>query len=493
MDMNEKIENIVADYIAVNKLFSPGQKVVLAISGGADSVGLLQILNKLRTAGKIDVKLHLAHVNHHLRAEESDGDANFVASLAEGLALPLTIEDVDVMAMARREKLSIETAARMLRLNALKAVAKTQNASAILTAHHKDDNAETIIHRLLRGTGYTGLAGIRPKIEFQDGSVFVRPLLNISRKQIEDYLAKTNTNWRTDATNADCRFTRNHIRHKLVPLIEKGCQSPLSESLSILARHCCGLDEKLRTLTGSAWENCSRELEAESLVLQREAFLAEAKPVQIELIKKTLSQLNCGLRKFTFEHYNAILTFAKSAKPDKTLKLPNGLMMRVDSDEIIFCYAPSESELPMQPVQIQLPGEVRFGPWVIETRILSPGDCDLEAFKAKKDNCTEWFDLDAIIEPLYARRRRDGDKFIPFGHKSSKKAGKFLTSAKISGKTKKISFIIADPEKILWLAPVRGSGFCSVSGDTSRILQIKIFRKLAQQQQSPQKRILPEI
>ncbi len=265
------IEQKVEDFIKYYGLLPGGSKFLLAVSGGADSVALLKILVSLKLSGRINNDFHIAHINHQLRGQKSLNDEKYVKTLAEKHNLSVTIEQIDVKNYAKENKLSIETAARNLRLEKLAAIAQKNGCSCIVTAHQKNDNAETMIHRLLRGTGFKGLAGIRPKSVI-NGTIFIRPLLCLSRKEIEDYLVSQNIHWQTDHTNLDCRFTRNRIRHRFLPMLQRQSFDDLVELLFILSQKSFSFSEKVEKQTEAAWKECIIEQSDYSVSMDIEKF-----------------------------------------------------------------------------------------------------------------------------------------------------------------------------------------------------------------------------
>lgn len=207
-----EFEENLTRYIEKEKLIDSGGRIAAAVSGGADSTALLYALWSIKKQNIISADLICVHINHQLRGADSDEDEKSVIELADKLNIPAFTKRVDVRGFAKAEKISIETAARELRIKALIEIAKERGCNIIATGHQANDNAETIIHRLLRGTGFRGLCGIKPKNVFENGIIFVRPLLCFTRKQITDYLTIEGLRWQTDATNFDCRYKRNFIR-----------------------------------------------------------------------------------------------------------------------------------------------------------------------------------------------------------------------------------------------------------------------------------------
>ena len=204
------MKNKILTYINKESLLKRGEKVIVTCSGGADSIFLLHILNKLR------FDCVVAHCNFHLRGEESDRDENFVREFCEKENLTLLVEHFDTKKYAAENKLSIEMAARELRYTWFEKVREKHNAQAIAVAHHSDDSIETILLNLLRGTGLRGICGIRPRNEF-----VVRPLLCVNRKEIEDYLSEQGISYITDSTNLENEYTRNKIRNIVMPILRE--------------------------------------------------------------------------------------------------------------------------------------------------------------------------------------------------------------------------------------------------------------------------------
>ena len=229
--MLSSFEKKVADFIKANELFENADKVLLAVSGGADSIALLHVMQVFKKKGIIKADLYCAHINHQLRAGRADKDEEFVRAQAAKLRLNITTRRIDVREFARKNKMSIETTARKMRMENLLEIAGQNCCSYIVTGHQKDDNSETVLHRLLRGTGFRGLAGIWPIRTFDGNIQFVRPLLCVTRDEIVKYLQQNKLQWCEDETNADCRYTRNYIRHKLLPLLQKDFNGSLVKSL----------------------------------------------------------------------------------------------------------------------------------------------------------------------------------------------------------------------------------------------------------------------
>ncbi|MHC4324673.1 MAG: tRNA lysidine(34) synthetase TilS, partial [Planctomycetota bacterium] len=452
-----EFEKKLADFIRSNGLLGPAEKILLAVSGGADSIALMYAMHALNAGSVFNAGLLCAHINHQLRGGQADSDEEFVAAQATELTMPFTARRTDVREFARLGKLSIETAARRLRMEALIDIAKANGCSLVATAHQKNDNAETLIQRLSRGTGFRGLGGIWPQRVFAGEIKFVRPLLCFGRDEIVEYLRQRNLNWRRDHTNADCTYRRNYIRHKLMPALQQDCSGSLAEQLSQLARSARGYYDMVCGRANEVWPGLA-DCDAEKTVLDLKLFGTEQEPVKVELIRRSLANINCGERDLTQGHYQGILQLAEQNTAGRKMELPGGFIVRREYGKLIFTNRRAEKtawagEL-AHPTAIEIPGQTTFGEFLIQATVLDKNEVDFEKFRAAKTGSIEWFDLEKIALPLVVRRRRAGEKFVPLGQREEKKLGKFLTAQRVPQRIRKKTLVVADSEKIIWVWPV---------------------------------------
>jgi tRNA(Ile)-lysidine synthase len=475
--MLSRLEKKVVDFIKANGLFDSAEKLLLAVSGGADSTALLYVMHALKAGKVLTGELVCAHTNHQLRGVESDLDQEFVVAQAAKLKLPVTTRRLDVRGFARRNKLSIETAARQLRIEALIDIAKESKCDAIVTAHQKNDNAETLIQRLSRGTGLRGLAGIWPARVFAGEIEFVRPLLCVTRGEIIEYLRGQNIEWRQDHTNADCAYRRNYIRHRLLPAVQRDCTNSVVEQLSVLARSARKFYGLVCASADELWPDLA-DCAGEKIVLDLEIFLNQAKPIQVELIRRSLATLGCGERDLNQRHYEHVLQLASQNVSGRKMELPGGFVILRDYRQLIFSenrrvgFSPPNSSDKL--TVLEIPGQTRFGKYLIEATIVEAGRNGLDQFKTGKTDYIEWFDLERIKTPLVVRFRRPGDKFVPLGLAQEKKLGKFLTAQRVPHSTRRKVLVVADREKTIWVCPIRISEQAKVTGETRRIIQLHV-------------------
>jgi len=519
-----EFEQKVGDFIKANELFGSADKILLAVSGGADSTALLYAMRALSSENVFGAKLLCAHINHQLRGAEADSDEDFIIAQAAELKLAVTTKQADVRGFAGRNKLSIETAARKLRIKNLIEIARANNCDCVATAHQKNDNAETILQRLTRGTGFRGLGGIWPMHVFNDGFNFVRPLLCVRRDEIIKYLQERNLKWRQDHTNADCTYRRNYIRHRLLPVLQQDCSGSLVEQLSELSESARRFYKLVCNRADEVWQKVA-DCVGEKITLDSKMLLAQPQPVMVELARRSLTAIGCGERDLTQRHYEGILRLAEQNVSGRKIDLPGEFVIGAEYGNLIFS-RPQKSEIrsqktevrrqksedrrqktedrsqkseirnlssvlavrhpvdcPPSSVALEVPGQTRFGRNSVKAAVLDARcsmlhrkvSCGDTRRKTKsRIQFIERFDFDKIKPPLVVRLRKPGDRFVPLGLGEEKKVGKFLTAARVPQEVRQKLLIVADSEKIIWVWPIRISEQAKVTDGTRKILQLQI-------------------
>ncbi|MBN2314712.1 MAG: tRNA lysidine(34) synthetase TilS [Sedimentisphaerales bacterium] len=448
--------------------------VVLAVSGGADSMALLYAMQTLKDERFCTARFICAHVNHQLRGVEADLDEAFVIAEASRLKLDVTTRRVDVRSYARDHKLSIETAARQCRMKALIEIAKENNCERIATAHQKNDNAETVLHRLIRGTGYRGLGGIWPKRVFADGVTFIRPMLCVTHEEVIEYLKTRKLQWRRDRTNTDCTFKRNYIRHCLLPALQRDCDDSLVEMLFGLSRSARRFYSRVCERADDVWPSLA-ECTAENAKLNLNKFQNESPPVGIELIRRSLDHLGCGQRDLTRRHYERIIQLTAQNITDGKIELPGKVVVQRDYEKLIFSRSRGVDRRVgfSPPVRLNVPGQTRYGKYLIEASIRSTNQNTFMSMGGR-NSYIECFDLEKVKQPLSIRLHRPGDRFVPLGMAGEKKIGKFLTAQHVPHDIHRKIVLIEDQERIIWVWPIRISEQAKVTVGTAQILQLQI-------------------
>jgi tRNA(Ile)-lysidine synthase len=466
------LERKVADFVQSRALFARGGRILLAVSGGADSIALLHVMFRLRRKGIVADDLLCAHLHHGLRGGASDGDEAFVVEQAKELGLPIVARSLDVQRHACENRLSTETAARQLRLASLVEIARQEGCSSVALGHQMNDNAETVLQRLERGTGIRGLGGIRPSRLAGEGLAFVRPLLCCSRQEIVQYLRGRNLSWREDHTNADCTYTRNRIRHRLLPLLQEASEGSLMEELAGLSGSAARLHDKIAWEASTAIERHAR-LSGSRATIHAKALAALPEAVAVEVLRQLLTRMGLGERDLTRRHYRGVVELARRDQAKTRMSLPGDFCALREHDAIVLRKPIPHGQERLDPLEVRVPGTTDFGPYRIEAQILDRTRIEKRAI-ADKDPFREYLDFDRVHLPLVARTRRPGDHFVPLGQRSEKKLGKFLTAAKVPDDRRRRTFLIEDTEIILWLCPIRISDRAKVTEQTSIVLDLTV-------------------
>jgi tRNA(Ile)-lysidine synthase len=510
----------VLTYVRRQELLSAGDRVGVAVSGGIDSVALLRVLLELRK--ELGIVLSVVHFNHKLRGSESDADQKFVSQLAAEHYLEFYCESGDTEELAAEEHKGIESAARALRYDFFWGVLGPREeyppllpkegrsrASAppntgpnkIATGHTLDDQAETVLMRLIRGTGPRGLVSIHPRIvsdsesdgsDDSDGEI-VRPLLGIRRRALQQYLADLNQLWREDATNSDSKFTRNRVRKLLLPLIEREFNPSIVENLSELAeiardeedyweneiagwmgtviqwsppewtRGLPGFGDSqplVQIQTSHSSRLNSRQNEAElfqrieqsshaiaNCSVSRPWFLTESKAVQRRVIKAIGEQAGIPLE---FKHIEEILRFAVEDGPaGKKLSLPLGWKLIRDPESVVFITPDLRRQEPITDYEYSLP---------VPGRVLVPElGIVIEALRissesgASEYNPQQLLDGGLLPELLTVRNWRPGDRYWPAHTKSPKKIKELLQEKHVSQPERKVWPIVLKKDEVIWM------------------------------------------
>jgi len=461
----------VSSFIDVHGLIRRDDKILVGVSGGADSMALLSILATLRQHHKFHFEMHCVHFDHGLRPDDAYDDRVCVQQTADALSIPCYFESLPVTEYAGSRGLSTETAARECRMTALLTQARLLACGSIALGHHQDDNAETLIDRMSRGTGFRGLAGIWP-VRMQDRIRFIRPLLTLTRRDIMAYLRGMSLSWREDHTNADCRFRRNYIRHKLFPGLSSDTEASLVDMLSNLSLSCYRLYHRQLLPRVDMITARAVSLHADHAVLSRRSLQAESPLVLVELFRQTLQYLGCGEQTLADIHYKTLLMMIHT--PTR-LSLPRGFQAISDERNLILYRreVPTLGTLPREPVSLHIPGKTIFGPFVIEAK-QTPVNPLTPPTRHEPEPGVERFDMQKIAGAIHARIRRPGDRFRPLGKTTPQKVGKFISRAGCDFETRKNIFLICDNRHILWVCPIRMSETAKISPATKEVLELRV-------------------
>jgi len=440
------------------KLARPGERVLVALSGGADSVALLLILRRLQDEGAVDVA-GAAHLNHQLRGAEADADEAFCAALAARIGVPFVSEKVDVAALARAQKRSVEDAARTARYAFLARAADRLGADVIAVAHTREDQAETFLLRLLRGAGTRGLASIQPRA----GRV-VRPLIEVERAALRAFLDQHGESFREDATNADVSIPRNRVRHELIPFLRSHFSPGV---VGVLAREAALARQDEEFLQAEAIKLAAQIVLFEDDVIRLDAAgLRDASPALSSRVVQAALQRYAGRKPIAFHHIERVLGLAigsagfarrgRGAAKAGAVSLPGQTALRTGGSIVLrrrLVHRSAEREGGNSfAFPLSIPGEVELGPQRLAVGAERlPAATGGEARWAGRG--TEVGIAEASLHlPLGVRSRRPGDRFTPLGGPGARKLQDFLVDRKVARDARDALPLVVDGrDRIVWV------------------------------------------
>jgi tRNA(Ile)-lysidine synthase len=447
-------------HVVSEKLITPGMKLVIAVSGGADSVALLHLLHQLKT--DMHLSLLAVHVNHQLRGAESDADEQFVKKLCDRLNIQAIFKKVKIDSEA-----DLENQARNKRREVLFQILKLYKFDYIALGHQKNDQAETILMNLARGAGITGMGGIKPKTVS-----IIRPLLAFSRSEIEGWLKDNKYDWREDKSNQDTHFTRNRIRSELVPWMEANLNKSIIDRLLLQSQTFRQADDYFMKHTGRLLKKSIVEDTGEQVILDL-AFLRQLAEIeQFYVLKACYRALSKSDHDFFMHSFNEIKRLFNS-EGSKLTKLSHGIFVVKQYNELILTTTdPSQVSFDTKELVID---EERthfvFYNWRFTLKYLKNIPKNLTLTKQIQNVL---IDLNKVSLPLKLRGRLPGDRFIPAGMNSEKKLKEFFIDEKVPKLERDKVPVLTDSEKILWIVGYRLDARALCNEETHKILHIAI-------------------
>jgi tRNA(Ile)-lysidine synthetase-like protein len=493
----------VRQYAQRYSLFSPGETVVVGVSGGPDSLCLLHLVRRL--APELRLWLHVAHLHHGLRGADADADAAFVAELADCWGLPCTVGLADVATLAREAGQSLEEAARQARYRFLAEVAEAGGAATLAVGHNADDQAETVLMHFLRGSGVAGLRGMLPRTPLDDYRLFqagdgdaddlpllsdprvpvsprlhlVRPLLAISRADIEAYCAEYRLAPRTDRSNEDTTFFRNRLRHELLPLLETynpGIRHVLAHTAEVLA----GDHEVLSREIEESWKSLVSVENPEEVRFSLPVWRGLPLGLQRATLREAIHRLRRSVRNINWEHVERGVWLAREGHTGQAATLAAGLALQIGYDSLRVAGegAPWQVDLPQlnEPLFLRAPGVTEAGGgWRVIVQRMRRDEAPVDL--AAADPWTGFLDADAVGDALILRPRAPGDRFCPLGLAGhSVKLNEFMIDAKIARDARSGWPLLIGRGGIAWVCGLRLAQPAAIGPDTVEVWHVRFAR-----------------
>ena len=311
-------------------MLQKNDKVLVGVSGGPDSITLLHILNSLKKEYLVDIVV--AHLDHKFRGEESSSDRIFCECLAKKYGLEIVFEEIDVPKIAKEKGISPEEAARFERYDFFKRTAKERGIKRIAVGHTRDDQAETVLMRLIRGAGMKGLGGISPVKEMQ-GFIIIRPLIEASRKEVEDFISETGLKFRKDSSNDKTIFTRNKIRLELIPLLERDFNPNIKEVLANMAEN-LQIENEFFAKYGKRKFKGMAKIKQGEIFIDLKKFKKQPEAVRKRILRASLEELKGDLRRLTYQHWKEMEELIDSRPVNSIVDLPAGISVTKDKTNI---------------------------------------------------------------------------------------------------------------------------------------------------------------
>ena len=486
----------VRDFIAQEQLIQAGETVIVGVSGGADSICLLMMLAEL--SGELGIRLEAVHVNHGIRGAEADRDEAFVRSYCEKLKIPFHVFSYDVPMIASEKHLTEEEAGRMVRRESFQKVMEETGGRITAIAHNLNDNAETVLFHLFRGSGLKGLSGMEAKTGFGPGRTLIRPLLSCSREEIEAWLEEQQIPFCQDSTNESVEYSRNRIRKRIMPeaeIINREAAAHIVQAAVFLGE--IGQEEQQQAEAWLDMHGAEHDAEQVSLPAKELERLSHVRAGLV--IRTAVSGLTGSLKDLTMRHTDSVLGLLEK-QTGRQVTLPGGLTARREYEQIVIRKRAAKNRKTEEnsgAEQAEAAGkeadhrEISEGPelflpepggapvtvhaegWSLTCRVSArqPGQ------KIPENRYTKWFDYDKIKNRLSFRKRRPGDWFQAFsdGRKQTVKA--YMVNEKIPAVLRDQIPLLAEGDHVLWITGGRISEAYKVSETTARILEAAVTKE----------------
>lgn len=458
----------VKSFIKDNNLIQNNDKILVALSGGPDSVCLLHVLHSLKI--ELNLTIGVAHINHMLRGDESIGDESYVKKLCENLSIPCYIERIDIDVVSKELGISHEMAGRDERYKFFQSISNKYGYNKVAIAHNVNDQAETVIMRMMRGTGLEGLGGIRAK---RDKNI-IRPILSLSRDEIETYCDEKELEPRIDKTNLENVYSRNKVRLDILPYMKEHFNSDIIQTLNRMAGVLQKDDEYISQQCNKSFEEYCK-IESKCLIIDKKIFeLHDA--VVTRVIKKALIDYSGKYTNFEMKHIYDVIDLVKKGT-NKRIDLPNDIIAENIYDDIHLKYRENKIEKKNDEIFISKEelanNTFSFMNYIVNIEVINKKN----NIEFSNNDLIKHFDYDNIVDGIIIRTRKDGDKIRPLGMKGNKKLKDIFINSKVPKDDRDIVPITCFDNSIAWIVGYKVSEDYKVTEKTKKIIKIRFVRK----------------
>ena len=452
-------------------LLEGGDRVLAAVSGGPDSVALAMALSALSRDPELALGWAIVHINHHLRGTEADRDEEFCRKLALRLDVEFQVRHVDIPEFRKEHGGSAESVARKERYRLLGEAAVEYSASKVALGHHADDNVETILHRIFRGTGLHGLAGIPVRRQLLDSPPveIIRPLLGVSRDEILEYLGVLGQGFCEDSTNSCEQHTRNWIRHSLLPELELNVNPSARENVLRLAGHAADAEAFLLDNISKVIGSLPLEVREGEARVDAGALVALAPPVRAGVVSEIVSRVGGPAQGLLSAHQSAISGLLESG--DGEVCLPGGLVARLESGGLLLTQGRDDAQS-IEPLLLEVPGTACLPDGRTISASLRPGPAPSLGETRRLSERVAYLDWSRVSPPLCVRGHQPGDRFLPLGLGGQQKLKDFFINAKVPRSARGHVPLVVDSQHILWVVGHRLSEDCKLRPETRTVLEV---------------------
>ena len=460
----------VINYIKENKIIQQDDRILVALSGGPDSVCLLHMLYRIKD--KFNLKLGAIHINHMLRGEEADKDENYIIDLCEQMGIKHYVKRINIEYIAKETNVSLETAGRNERYKAFEEIKIKDKYNKIAVAHNANDQAETILMRIMRGTGLEGLTGIKPQ---REGGI-IRPILCLNRQEIEDYCEYNGLNPRIDASNYDRHYSRNRVRLDILPYMRDNFNKDIIDTLNRMTLLLQKDNEFIEEYSQKCY-NIYCKKHNNKLEILKELFEKEMESIITRVVIIAFKEISKSYQNFEMKHIYEIVNLA-SRETGKKINLTNNIICENLYGNIVLSKNDNKYYNYCVKTEIKLDKDniienIEFNNYIINFEVIE----NKKKEKFTKNNLIKLFNYDKIEKEILIRYRKDGDKIIPLGMSGSKKVKDIFINSKVPREERDNTPILCFDDKISWIVGYKTSQLFKIDSDTKMILKITVNRK----------------